>query len=130
MTAIVGIFCDESGNTGQNLADLSQPVFAIGATVVGRTDAEQLLAPFAVLNQAELKHNKVRKTTKGTKIGEMTGFTHPGFVSKGFAHGRQAVALKGVRNVARVELPEVFAFVFGMMPAPELRDVDQRYVAG
>jgi hypothetical protein len=68
--AIERVYCDESGHTGQNLADLSQPVFAFAATLLDRAEAERLLDPFAVLNQAELKYSKVRRTTKGQKLIE------------------------------------------------------------
>lgn len=70
MRQIHRVYFDESGNTGQNLADLSQPAFAFGATTLEAAEAERLLAPFAVLGQSELKYNKVRKTTKGQKLVE------------------------------------------------------------
>lgn len=70
MRQIQRVYCDESGNTGQNLADLSQPGFAYAATTLARSEAEKLIAPFAVLGQSELKYNKVRKTTKGQKLVE------------------------------------------------------------
>jgi hypothetical protein len=68
MRAISHVFCDESGNTGQNLADLSQPVFTLASTTIGQTEATRLLQPFAVLNQSEVKYSKVRKTSKGQRL--------------------------------------------------------------
>lgn len=62
------LFFDESGNTGQNLSDLSQPVFTLAATSLEKTEAEQLLAPFAVLNQKEIKYSKLRKTGAGQRL--------------------------------------------------------------
>lgn len=68
MRAIGHVFFDESGNTGQNLADLSQPVFSLASTTVDESEAIRLLQPFAVLNQAEVKYSKVRKTTMGQRL--------------------------------------------------------------
>jgi len=50
------LYCDEPGTTGQNLADLSQPVFTLASTtLLASEEARRLLARFDVMNQKELK---------------------------------------------------------------------------
>ncbi len=79
MRLIDRVYFDESGHTGSNIADLSQPVFSMASTLLPREEADRLLSPFSALNQTELKYSKTRKTTKGQRLIE--SFLHDSVIT-------------------------------------------------
>ncbi len=56
------IYFDESGNSGSNLLDASQPVFVLAAVSMPDDRAEELVSPLRNLHSRELKFKHVRQT--------------------------------------------------------------------
>jgi Protein of unknown function (DUF3800) len=52
---------DESGNTGQNLFDAEDPIFAIGSVHLGHQESTNAAKVFASSKAAELKFSKLRR---------------------------------------------------------------------
>lgn len=61
------VFCDESGNTGADLLNEDQPVFAIASTNLDTEQSVALLKPLLFQNQVEAKYTKL----KGNKRGQL-----------------------------------------------------------
>ncbi|MFK7799414.1 MAG: DUF3800 domain-containing protein [Aureispira sp.] len=57
---------DEAGNTGQNLLDISQPIFALGSVSFNNNELNELYNIFDV-NSTELHFKKLRKYSKSQK---------------------------------------------------------------
>jgi hypothetical protein len=56
------VWFDESGNTGDDLLNEDQPVFALASVALSESDAEEVLAPVrAASRAAELKFSKLRR---------------------------------------------------------------------
>ncbi len=77
---MLNVYFDESGNTGQNLSDLSQPTFALSSTILDPAAAVLVLSRFARLGHDEIKYSKVRRTERGQQLaleflqdGELSG---------------------------------------------------------
>jgi hypothetical protein len=63
--AIISLFLDESGNTGLDLLNADQPVFALASTCVDRTTATNLLSRVSRGGTREVKYAKLRGTRSG-----------------------------------------------------------------
>ncbi|MBL6752426.1 MAG: DUF3800 domain-containing protein [Nevskia sp.] len=61
------MYFDESGNTGTDLLNPDQPVFALASTSLGRDASEELIGPLRQTNQVEAKYSKLKGTRKGRK---------------------------------------------------------------
>jgi hypothetical protein len=61
----VCIFLDESGNTGVDLLNVDQPVFALASTRLDRATAEAMLKPLTKGGLREAKYSKLRGTRPG-----------------------------------------------------------------
>lgn len=59
------IFCDESGNTGLDLLNVDQPLFALASTNLDADTCRQLIAPLLRQGQAEAKYSKLKGTVRG-----------------------------------------------------------------
>lgn len=60
------IFCDESGNTGLDLLNVDQRVFALASTNLGTADCRALLTPLLRQKQKEAKYARL----KGSRAGQ------------------------------------------------------------
>lgn len=60
------IYCDESGNTGTDLLNADQPVFALASTNLSASRSAELIAPLLRQGQTEAKYSKL----KGTRTGQ------------------------------------------------------------
>jgi hypothetical protein len=58
---------DESGNTGSDLLNKEQPVFALASTSISNTEAERLLAPARTPQTLEVKFSRLKKTAAGRR---------------------------------------------------------------
>lgn len=56
------LFCDESGNTGVDLLNVDQPVFALASTNLGSGGAAALVRPLLRQKQVEAKYTKLRQS--------------------------------------------------------------------
>ncbi|WIH05132.1 DUF3800 domain-containing protein [Xanthomonas translucens pv. graminis] len=59
------VYCDESGNTGTNLLDPNQPVFALASTTLDFAAAKSLVDPLLIRGQKEAKYAKVKSSAQG-----------------------------------------------------------------
>ena len=59
------IYMDESGNTGADLLNVEQPLFALAATMLDATTASELVAPLIKQGQKEAKYAKLKGTAGG-----------------------------------------------------------------
>ncbi|TDY21968.1 uncharacterized protein DUF3800 [Paraburkholderia sp. BL6665CI2N2] len=59
------LFFDESGNTGTNLSDSQQPIFALSSINISADEANGLLAELMRPGQSEVKFSKLRRTAEG-----------------------------------------------------------------
>ena len=59
------IYCDEAGNSGQNLLDAQQPVFVLASTDMNREEATELLRHVRSRQGAEPKFKTLKKTSDG-----------------------------------------------------------------
>ncbi|MBI5556723.1 MAG: DUF3800 domain-containing protein [Deltaproteobacteria bacterium] len=59
------IYCDESGNTGTNLLDSSQPVFVLGSCDFTESECKKLLAPLVSRNADEIKFVNLKRKASG-----------------------------------------------------------------
>ncbi len=60
------IFCDESGNTGADLLNEDQPLFALASTNLDTSQSSALVKPLLLQGQSEAKYSRL----KGTKHGQ------------------------------------------------------------
>ncbi|HKY21331.1 MAG TPA: DUF3800 domain-containing protein [Vicinamibacterales bacterium] len=68
------LYFDESGNTGTDLLNKDQPVFALASTSLDRAVCEELLGPLLVQGQTEAKYSKLKGTRTGQKA--LTAFVN------------------------------------------------------
>lgn len=61
------IFFDESGNTGTNLLEPSQPIFALACTNIDVNDARKILDELRSQGQTEIKYSKLKKGMRGRR---------------------------------------------------------------
>lgn len=61
------IYMDESGNTGADLLNADQPLFALAATSLDAGTAAELVAPLIKQGQKEAKYAKLKGTASGQK---------------------------------------------------------------
>lgn len=61
------ISMDESGNTGLDLLNADQPLFALASTSVTDDRAWELLEPLLRQNQGEVKYSRLKRTASGRK---------------------------------------------------------------
>lgn len=59
------IYCDESGNTGLDLRNKEQPIFAIASTNLDTGTCSRLLKPLFRQGQKEVKYSKLKGTASG-----------------------------------------------------------------
>ncbi len=59
------VFCDESGNTGLDLLNADQPLFALATTNLAADVCQQLIAPLLRQGQLEAKYSKLKGTARG-----------------------------------------------------------------
>ncbi|WP_246025075.1 DUF3800 domain-containing protein [Paraburkholderia dinghuensis] len=59
------VFCDESGNTGVDLLNAIQPVFALASTAMDADDALALVTPLLRQGQVEAKYSKLKSSQRG-----------------------------------------------------------------
>jgi hypothetical protein len=59
------IYCDEAGNSGQNLLDPDQPIFVLASTDLGYTEAAELLDRIRSPQGGEPKFKTLKKTRDG-----------------------------------------------------------------
>ncbi|MBV8273387.1 MAG: DUF3800 domain-containing protein [Cupriavidus sp.] len=59
------VYCDESGNTGVDLLNKDQPVFALATTTISESDARRILAKLLVKGQPEAKYARLRSRPNG-----------------------------------------------------------------
>jgi len=62
---IADIYFDESGNTGANLLDLSQPIFALGSCDFTERECEKLLVPLLSRGASEIKFVNLKRRASG-----------------------------------------------------------------
>ena len=62
------VFCDESGNTGVDLLNAAQPVFAIASTKIATVDAYDLVSPLLRKGQVEAKYSKLKGSRPGQEL--------------------------------------------------------------
>lgn len=62
------VYCDESGNTGVDLLNDVQPVFALATTTISDADALRLLAPFLMNGRAEAKYSRLKGKPRGQAL--------------------------------------------------------------
>ncbi len=58
---------DESGNTGSDLLNQEQPVFALASTAISNVEADRLLAPVRTPQTLEVKFSRLKKTAAGRR---------------------------------------------------------------
>ena len=56
---------DESGNTGQNLLDSEQPIFALASVLLTETDAGDLVTRVLGTSGPEAKFTSLRRSRRG-----------------------------------------------------------------
>lgn len=61
------LYFDESGNTGSDLLNPDQPVFALASTKLSREACEELIGTLRTKNQVEAKYSKLKGTRPGQK---------------------------------------------------------------
>jgi hypothetical protein len=61
------IYCDEAGNSGENLLDPEQPTFALASTDLRRQEAVELLASVRSAQGGEPKFKTLKKTPDGVR---------------------------------------------------------------
>ena len=59
------VYFDESGNTGQNLLDESDPIFVLAACSFASSQVQEAFKPLQDFKGPELKFSRLRKTTGG-----------------------------------------------------------------
>lgn len=59
------LFCDESGNTGVDLLNADQPLFALASTNLDSERAAELVRPLLRQNQVEAKYTKLQRSRDG-----------------------------------------------------------------
>ncbi|WP_321936258.1 DUF3800 domain-containing protein [Paraburkholderia sp. J8-2] len=59
------LFCDESGNTGVDLLNVDQPLFALASTNLDSERAAALVQPLLRQKQVEAKYTKLRRSRDG-----------------------------------------------------------------
>jgi Protein of unknown function (DUF3800) len=61
------LYCDEAGNSGQNLLDPEQPIFVLASTDLGRSEASDLLDIVRSSQGGEPKFKTLKKTPDGIR---------------------------------------------------------------
>lgn len=61
------IYCDEAGNSGQNLLDPEQPVFVLASTDLSHAEADELLEVVRSRQAGEPKFKTLKKTPDGVR---------------------------------------------------------------
>ena len=61
------LYCDEAGNSGQNLLDPEQPTFVLASTDLGRSEATELLDVVRSPQGGEPKFKTLKRTTDGVR---------------------------------------------------------------
>lgn len=59
------LFCDESGNTGVDLLNVDQPLFALASTCLDSERAAELVRPLLRQKQTEAKYTKLQRSRDG-----------------------------------------------------------------
>lgn len=59
------IYCDESGNTGVDLLNADQPLFALASTSLDEYVCRSLIAPLLRQGQQEAKYTRLKGTSRG-----------------------------------------------------------------
>lgn len=67
MTVEPTIAFDESGNTGANLLDKTQPFFVLASVSYSQEEADSMLSHILTNNVTEAKFSKLKKTSSGQK---------------------------------------------------------------
>ena len=65
MTVFQQVVFDESGNTGGDLLNTQQPVFALASICLTRTQAQEFLTPLRTAQTQEVKFSRLRRTHAG-----------------------------------------------------------------
>lgn len=65
--ATMQVYCDESGNTGVDLLNVEQPLFALASTALDEALCRSMVAPLLRQNQAEAKYSKLKGTAAGQR---------------------------------------------------------------
>ena len=65
---LMQIYCDESGNTGLDLLNGDQPIFALASTNLDEATCERLIKPFLRQGQTEAKYSKLKGTAQGQRL--------------------------------------------------------------
>ena len=72
MAVIQKVAFDESGNTGGDLLNIQQPVFALASICLSRSQAQAFLSPLRTAQTQEIKFSRLRRTHAGrTSIVEL-----------------------------------------------------------
>ncbi|MXW48846.1 MAG: DUF3800 domain-containing protein [Gammaproteobacteria bacterium] len=67
MAVVNQVSFDESGNTGADLLNPDQPVFALASICLSHDQAQKLLAPLQTVQTQETKFSRLRRTSAGRK---------------------------------------------------------------
>jgi hypothetical protein len=59
------VVIDESGNTGPDLLNSEQPVFALASTDISMAEAEHMIAPIRTFQAQEIKFSKLKRNPAG-----------------------------------------------------------------
>ncbi|QHE89213.1 DUF3800 domain-containing protein (plasmid) [Hydrogenophaga sp. BPS33] len=71
------IYCDESGNTGVDLLNSDQPLFALSSTSLAESTCRELVCPLLVQRQREAKYTRLKGTARGQRaLLDLFGSNH------------------------------------------------------
>jgi hypothetical protein len=89
------VFADESGNTGEDLLSLDQPVFAVGSVRLSDEDATSLLASTEIGDRREWKFSRLKRSGVGRRsILQIINSLEPKRAKWAAAHKRYMISCK------------------------------------